>query len=291
MTKKIIITGANGAFGTLTVNSLLKAGHQVVATMRDVQTRNKSAADEMRIKGAYVVEMDVADCDSVEEGMATAIEMLGGIDVVINNAGTGSHGIQEAYSAKQLMQLYNVNVAGVHRVMRGALPTMRGQSSGLIVNISSLLGKLSIPFYGPYSATKFALETYSETAKAELSQFGVDVVLIEPGGFATSFMGNLVQPSDTDRLKQFGGFADVPKQSLAHYEDMLNANEAQDPQRVSDAILSVIETPAGQRKFRTIVDFSGMEQAVEPLNEAHKKTTDGLYEAFGIGHLRTLKTS
>ncbi|MBL1419330.1 MAG: SDR family NAD(P)-dependent oxidoreductase [Alphaproteobacteria bacterium] len=291
MSKKIIITGASGAFGGLAVNSLLKAGHKVVATMRDIETRNKAAADELSAAGALIVNMDVGNCDSVEQGMQQAIEMLGGVDVVVNNAGAGAHGIQEAFTPQQMLDLYNINVVGVHRVMRGALPTMRHQASGLIINISSLLGKISLPFYGPYSATKFALESLSETAKAELSQFGVDVALIEPGGFATSFIASHAKPADTKRLAQFGEFADIPEQSLSDFERMLKANPDQDPQRVADMILQVIETQAGTRKFRNIVDFTGMADAVEPLNEALKNTTDGLYEAFGIGHLRKLKTS
>lgn len=291
MIKKIIITGANGAFGTLTVHSLLAAGHKVVATMRDIETRNKAIATEFKAAGALIVQMDVVDDDAVITGMKQAIEALDGVDVVVNNAGIGAHGIQEAFEPQQMMHLFNVNVVAVHRVMRAALPTMRSQQSGLIVNISSILGKLSIPFYGPYSVTKFALETLSETAQAELSQFGVDVALIEPGGYATDFFNSLVKPADVARLTQFGEFANIPAQSLGHYEAMLNANQAQNPQRVADKILQVIETQAGQRKFRNIVDFMGMENAVGPLNEAHRKVTDSLYEAFGIGHLRCLKTS
>lgn len=289
MTQKIILTGGNGAFGSRTAHSLLKAGHKLVATMRDVDGRNKAVANELRAAGAAIVEMDVAQCDSVETGMKQAIETLGGLDIVINNAGLGAHGIQEAYEPQQLMQLYNVSVVGIHRVMRGALPVLRAQNSGLVINISSLLGKLSLPFYGVYSATKFALETLSETAKAELSQFGVDVVLIQPGGFATDFIGSALKPADTDRLAQFGEFANVPEQSINHYEAMLKANKHQDPQKVADKIMEVIKTPAGQRKFRNIVDFTGMEDAVEPLNEAIKNTTDAIYDAIGIGHLRTLK--
>ena len=289
MSQKILITGANGAFGSLAIAALLQAGHTVAASMRDIRGRNSIEAEALRAVGAHVVEIDVTDEASVEAGTTLAIAALGGIDVVINNAGTGAHGLLEAFTPDQLLKLYDINVVGTHRVIRAILPTFREQKSGLVLNISSLLGRFSLPFYGPYSATKFALETLTETYRAELSAFGVDVALIEPGGFPTTFIGNLVHPVDAERLAQYGEFANVPTKAHAGFEEALNANPEQNPQKVADVIVSVIGTPAGERQFRTIVDFMGMAEPASILNKTQDGVTGGLYEAFGIAEMRTLK--
>jgi len=290
MAQKILITGTNGAFGALVVNKLLDAGHAVAASMRDVSGRNATSAEALRAAGAHVVEIDITDNASVEAGTNSAIAALGGIDVLVNNAGTGAHGILEAFTPEQLLQLYDINVVGTHRMIRAVLPTFRAQKSGLLLNVSSLLGRFSIPFYGPYSATKFAIETLSEIYRAELSGFGVDVALMEPGGFPTSFIGNTMHEGDEERLAQYGDFANVPVQSLANFHAALNANPAQDPQKVGDAILKLIDTPPGQRDFRTIVDFMGMAEPASILNATQDQVLGGLYEAFGIAEMRTLKT-
>ncbi|MBL4805727.1 MAG: SDR family NAD(P)-dependent oxidoreductase [Rhodobacteraceae bacterium] len=290
MTLKILITGTSGAFGSLGILTLLRAGHNVAASMRDINGRNKSSATALREKGAHVVEIDVTDDASVAAGTAAAIDVLGGLDVLVNNAGSGAHGIAEAFDPAQLLHLYDVNVVGVHRLTRAVLPTFRAQSSGLVLNVSSLLGRLSIPFYGPYSATKFALETLTETYRAELSGFGIDFALIEPGGFPTTFIDNTTLPADTERLSQLGAFADVPPKSLANFHAALDANPAQDPQKVADAIKAVIETPAGQRNFRTIVDFMGTADPVGVLNTTLDQVHDAVYSTFGIAEMRHVRT-
>ena len=291
MSQKILITGTNGAFGTMVVTKLLDAGHAVAASMRDINGRNSDSAKTLRAAGVHVVEIDVADNASVEAGTNAAKSALGGIDVLVNNAGTGAHGLHEAFSPEQLLKLYDVNVVGTHRMMRAVLPTLRAQKSGLVLNISSLLGRLSIPFYGPYSATKFALETLSETYRAELSGFGVDVALVEPGAFPTTFMDNVMHPNDDARLAQYGAFADAPAQSYANSGAALKANPQQDPQKVADAIVRIIDTPAGQRSFRTIVDFMGLAEPASVLNSTLDQVTGGVYAAFGIADMRVLKTN
>lgn len=289
MSQKILITGANGAFGSLIVRQLITAGHSVAASMRDIVGRNRTSADALTALGAHVVEIDVTDDASVNTGVAAAITVLGGLDVLVNNAGTGAHGLLEAFESSQLSRLFEVNVIGLHRVTRAVLPGFRDQGAGLVLNFSSLLGRLSLPFYGSYSATKFAVETLSETYKAELSGFGVDVAVIEPGGFPTTFIENTMHPADVGRLAQYGDFADVPAQSKAGFEARMKTNPDQDPKKVAEAVLSVIDTPAGQRDFRTIVDFMGMGGSVGKLNQTLDQVHDGVFTAFGIAGMRSLK--
>ncbi|WP_354267920.1 SDR family oxidoreductase [Bradyrhizobium japonicum] len=289
MHMKVLMTGANGAFGDLTARALLTQEHRLVATMRDPDGRNADAAAALRSCGAIVMEIDVTDDKSVSKSVEAAIATLGGLDVLVNVAGTGTHGLSEGFTADQMLRLFNINVVGLHRMMRAALPTFRRQGAGLVINISSLLGRLSMPFYGPYSATKYAVETLSDTYRAELSQLGVDVVLVEPGGFKTSWIGNLIHPDDADCLEGYGEFANLPAQALAEYRAFLDAKPEQDPAKVAAAIVSLIETPAGARPARTVVDFVGMAEPVTMMNQQLAQVTAGLYQAFGIDGLLTLK--
>lgn len=289
MTKKILITGASGAFGSMFVNDLIAAGHAVAAAMRDPNGRNKSASDALTAAGAIILDIDVTDEASVNKGVVKAIGALGGLDVLINNAGGGAHGLLEAFTPDQMLRLYDINIVGNHRMMRAVLPEMRAQNSGLILNVSSLLGRLSLPFYGAYSATKFAVETLSETARVELSRYGVDVALIEPGGFPTSFMYAVQGPADQERLSQYGDYASVPPMALKGFQQAMQATPAQDPQRVSDTVLEVVNTAAGERNFRNVVDFMGMGEQVEAMNAQLKAVTEGLYAANGTAAMLTLK--
>ena len=283
------MNGANGAFGALAARAALEAGHQLAATMRDPEGRNRDVAAELREAGATVVEIDVTDDASVERGTQAAIAALGGLDVLANVAGIGTHGLSEGFTADQLLRLFDINVVGAHRMMRAVLPNLRKQGAGLVINVSSLLGRLSMPFYGPYSATKFALETLSDTYRVELSQLGVDVVLVEPGGFKTSWIGNLVHPEDTGRLAGYGDFAKVPDQALQGYQEFLDGKPEQDPNKVAAAIINLINTPPGARPARTVVDFIGMAEPVTTMNDQLTQVTTGLYQAFGTEGLLKLK--
>ncbi|MBU1174810.1 MAG: SDR family NAD(P)-dependent oxidoreductase [Alphaproteobacteria bacterium] len=288
MSSKILITGTNGTFGRLTVETLIAGGHQVAAAMRAPETRNRNAARALRDLGATIVAIDVTDDTSVEAGTKAAIDALGGLDVLVNNAGIGAHGIQEAFTPQQLLDLYDINVVGTHRVTRAVLPHFRDEHSGLIVNVSSLLGRLIIPFYGPYSAAKFALEALTETYRVELGGFGVDVALVEPGGFATPFYTGLALPGDQERLATLGEFAKIPAGALAGYVHSIEANPAQDPALVGEAILGIIDTPAGARAFRTIVDRSGVAEAVESHNAATETMLRTIYAAMGMSGMLAL---
>jgi NAD(P)-dependent dehydrogenase (short-subunit alcohol dehydrogenase family) len=158
------------------------------------------------------------------------------------------------------------------------------------VQISSLLGRITLPFYGPYNASKWALEALSENYRTELSQFGIDVAIVEPGGFPTNFMERLVHPSDPSRHESYGEFAEAPATAFAEFEQALKANPAQDPQLVADAVAQVINTPAGKREFRTPVDRMGMSEPIKEYNQHLAQLTDRIYTAFGTQDMLTLKT-
>lgn len=288
MSKKVLITGANGGFGRLTVQSLLSKGHVVAATMRGVAGKNAAAAEELKAAGAHVVELDVTDEKSVEKGVREAIDAMGGLDVVVNNAGVGVAGMQEHFTAEDWHKVFDVNVYGVQRVNRAALPHLRAQGSGTIIYVSSLLGRMTMPFYGPYNASKWALEAMAENYRIELSGFGIANYIVEPGGFETSFFGNLIQPSDQSRNAAYGDFMQAPQQVGQGFAEALANNDMQDPQLVADAILSYVEAK-GQVPFRTVVDHMGMGEPLKGYNDQLEGITRGVYTAFQIDGMLDVK--
>lgn len=287
---KVLITGSSAGFGKLIAETLLKEGYEVAASMRGVHGKNKTAASDLLRAGAKVVEIDVVDCESVDNGVKDAIQALGGLDVVINNAGAAAIGLHETFTIEDWKKIFEVNLFGVQRVNRASLPFLREQGSGLLVHVSSTLGRVSLPFFGPYTASKWALEALAEGYRAELSGFGVESVVVEPGGFATEIFDKMAYASDIERAKAFGEFADAPRKFFESFGRSLAENPNQKPQDVADAISKLIATPAGERPFRTIVDKMGMKDAVAPYNEAHEKLTRALYKAFGMGAMLELKT-
>jgi len=286
----ILVTGASSGFGELIVSDLVSAGHRVAGTVRDPEGRNADAAARLRAKGVEVIDLDVTDDQSVENGVAIARGTLGEIDVLVNNAGVGVVGLQENFSADDLQKVFDVNVFGVQRMTRAVLPAMRARGSGLILNVSSLLGRVTVPFLGPYNATKWAVEALSENYRVELSQFGVDVAVIEPGGFPTAFFGNLLQPASKDRDQSYGEMANAPMAMLEGMGESLSANPEQNPQIVSDAVLKVINTAPGQRPFRTEVDRSGMSDPIAPYNVQAETVMEQLFTAFGMEGMLKLNT-
>jgi NAD(P)-dependent dehydrogenase (short-subunit alcohol dehydrogenase family) len=289
MKQKILITGANGGFGKLTAEALLKQGHTVVASMRDIDGRNRDIAVQLRAAGASVVEIDVTDENSVNQGVSAAIEAAGGLDVLVNNAGIGVLGLQEAFTPEDWQRLFDINLFGVQRMNRAVIPLFRNQHSGLLVHVSSLLGRITMPYYGPYNASKWALEAMVENYRSELSAFGVESCIVEPGGYPTTFIDRLLKPSDHSRDGDYGDMAQAPGNALANFEQALAANQQQDPHNVANAIAKVIDTPAGQRPFRTIVDKLGMGDHVEAYNDQLKEITTGIYSAFGMQSMLELK--
>jgi NAD(P)-dependent dehydrogenase (short-subunit alcohol dehydrogenase family) len=289
MTQKILITGGSGGFGKLIVKTLLDKGHQVAAAMRDINGKNKAVADELSKAGAKIVEMDVTHDQSVTNGVNQAIADLGGLNVLFNNAGVGTIGMQEFFTTSDYQRLFDVNVFGVQRMNRAVAPYFRKNKKGLIIYTSTLLGRIALPFYGPYQSSKWALEAMAENYRVELSSFGIENCIVEPGGYPTTFMENLLKPTDNSQTTSYGDFMKFPEQMFSNFENVLKNNPQQNPQRVADAIADLIETPYGDKPFRTTVDFIGMGDQVQKYNEHLEQVMTGLYSNFGINGLLTVK--
>ena len=267
MKHKILVTGASGAFGSLTCIQLAENGHQVAGTMRSISGKNKTIANELKSKGVSLVEMDVTNEKSVNEGVKSAIELLNGLDTVFNNAGIGANGILETFTAEDVQKVFDVNVFGVQRLLRAVLPHFRRQGKGTIIHTSSCIGRITTPFLAAYSASKYALESLAEGYRSELSGFGIESSIVEPGGMPTAFMGAMLKPSDSERAQQYGDMAYAPDASLNGYVQYLESNPMQRPERIAEAVTELIEMPFGKKPFRTVVDFAGLKDPIEKLQQ------------------------
>lgn len=289
MSQNVLITGSSSGLGLLMANTLLDAGHVVIASMRDPEGRNKSVADELKSRGAHIIDLDVTDEDNIKKAVSDALSLTGHIDVVINNAGAGVIGLQEAFTVDDWQKIFNLNVFGVQRVNRAVLPHMRERGSGLLIHVSSLLGRFVMPFFGPYNASKYALEALADNYRVELSGLGIESILVEPGAYGTDFSSHLQIASDTECLASYGDMAEAPNRLMEDFVKNFEGDNAPNPQMVADAVLKVINMPRGERPFRTVVDALGMGEPIEKYNDAADQTTNGIYNAFGMADMLKLQ--
>jgi NAD(P)-dependent dehydrogenase (short-subunit alcohol dehydrogenase family) len=293
--KNILVTGSSSGFGFLISRTLLNDGHIVFATMRGLDNKNVDTAEKLKSQAAetegrlHLLDMDVTDTASVNSAMQQALTQEGHIDVVVNNAGYGVTGYAETVTEEQFQRQLDVNVIGVQRVTRAVLPSMRNAGRGLIVNISSVMGRIIIPFAGAYTASKYALEGLSESYRYELAGTGVDVTIIEPGGFGTNFFANLDNGADTARLESYGPLAELPDQLWGPFSEQLASEEAPNPQQVADAVLNLIKTPAGQRPLRTVVDPMIGGEAPRAINSTTDQIQSQMFEQMEIKDLLSVK--
>lgn len=262
MVMQILVTGASSGIGALSSRRLADAGHAVFAGMRDVDGRNRPAADAARTYARqagvalHPVQLDVTDAASVHAAVERVVENGGGVDVVVHNAGHMVIGPAEAFTPEELADLYDVNVLGTQRVNRAALPHLRKQGQGLVlwVGSSSTRGGTP-PFLAPYFAAKAAMDSLAVSYAAELIKFGVDTSIVVPGPFT----------SGTSHFQKSGRPADAV--TAAAYDDVYGELMAQIPARlaaleppgadvaaVAEAIVEIVEQPAGQRPFRVHID-------------------------------------
>jgi NAD(P)-dependent dehydrogenase (short-subunit alcohol dehydrogenase family) len=279
--KIILITGTNSGFGWLAAGSCAALGHKVYATMRDTKGRNADKAKALvQQANIEVLDVDVTQGKSVIDAVATIIGKEGRIDVVVNNAGIYATGIAETFTEDDLDKVMDVDVRGPWRIMRAALPHMRQQGEGLIINISSVSGRFSSPFMTVYNSAKFAVEGLTEGLHYEVRPLGVDVVMIQPGAFPTDIFGKIVTGSDTTVIAGYGDLAKVPEQIGAGVGQMFEAMKP-NPQLVADAIVRLIQTPQGKRPLRTVVDPATGNFA-ELANKHVKEQYDNFLTAFGM---------
>jgi len=179
----VLVTGASSGFGQAIAMALHQRDYRVFGTTR-------GAAESAGSGGHELVTMNVDSEESVAAGVAEVLRRAGRIDVLVNNAGLGYAGAIEDTSIEEARSQFETNFFGIHRLCRAVLPHMRDRRSGRIVNMSSLGGRISVPFQAMYCASKFAVEAYTEALRMESGPFDIHVSMIEPGDFATRFTAN-----------------------------------------------------------------------------------------------------
>lgn len=295
-TKKVIlVTGSSSGFGRLTVETLARQGHQVYASMRDINGRNAEASNQLKELAerenlsVSVVELDVTDDASVDQAINEVIAQAGQIDVLVNNAGSAYMGPTETFTLEQIQQQFDTNFFGVARMNRAVLPHMRGRGSGLLVHISSVVTRLSIPFMGVYNASKSAVEGLAESYRYELSGLGIDSLIVEPGAFPTSIFGKVGQPADQARLTEYGVVAEIPGRIAQGLGEMFVGDAAPNPQDVAEAVATLVATPAGRRPLRTLVGQDA--EAAAALNQVAERSQEGFMEMLGLTDLLSIRST
>jgi NAD(P)-dependent dehydrogenase (short-subunit alcohol dehydrogenase family) len=286
--RRVLITGTSSGFGLGAAQALAERGHTVYASMRGVDGKNREAAQTLRAfaeKGGHalhVIELDVTDDASVQTGVGRALELGGGIDTLVNNAGIGAFGVFETFTSEQVAALFDVNVLGTFRVTRAVLPLMREARAGHVVFISSTLGRIMVPFNGPYAATKFAVEGMAESFAFELGPLGIDVTVIQPGAYGTGFMMHVPRPGDAGRLDQYGPVKDGFLAFGKALQDMTAAGKIGDPREIFDTIVRMVELPKGERPLRLVMD-AHLGQPMAAINQVCAQVQENVVAAMGFG--------
>jgi len=285
MAQTMLVTGSTSGFGRLTVETLARQGHTIFAGMRAVAGKNAPAAEELRALAqrerlaVHIVEIDVTEDASVEQAIESIVGITGRLDVVVNNAGIAYSGPLEAYTPEQVQQQFDTNVFSVLRVNRAALPHMRRQGSGLLLQIGSIGGRLALPFLGLYGATKFALEGLTESYRYELAPFGIDAAIIEPGTYPTPIEAKYQSAADTGRTALYQTAMDGF--TTPFYAENRSATPP-DPQEVADAVARVIAQPAGERPLHTVIAPTAQRQAPQAINDSVTQATRSFFERLHI---------
>jgi NAD(P)-dependent dehydrogenase (short-subunit alcohol dehydrogenase family) len=282
MSKTVLITGTSSGFGRDTAETLFRAGHTVYASMRGAQGKNRDAAEALRKLGIKTVELDVSDDASVEAGVKKVLAEAGKIDVLVNNAGIGSAGVTEAFTAEQAKVVFDTNVIGILRVTRAVLPSMRQKRDGLIINIGSVLGRVTFPFSGIYGASKFAVEALTDSLRYEVSQLGVEVVEVQPSAYPTNFYTGIQTPADTGVTKSYGEVGQIPDAMFTSFASRFEGEDAPNPHDVAEAVARLVGQSKGSRAVRTVVgEAFGADKANDDVAPVQAKAV----EALGLSHL------
>lgn len=293
----VLVTGASSGFGALTARALADAGHTVHAGIRQTTGRNAPAVADAH---AYAerhgvdlrtVELDVSDQESVDAAVASVTADTGRIDVVVHNAGHMVLGPTESFTPEQIAEIHDTNVVSTQRVNRAVLPQMRARRDGLLlwVGSSSTYGGTP-PYLGPYFGAKAAMDHLAKSYAVELSRFGIDTAIVVPGSFTsgTNHFAHAMHPADTATAEAYDAFYAGPMDDVGKALAALAPADA-DVREVADAIVRIVDTPKGERPFRTTID---------PANDGSEQVSDladavraDFYARIGMPDLLTPRTA
>ncbi|PBQ31001.1 short-chain dehydrogenase/reductase [Sphingobacteriaceae bacterium] len=271
--KIILVTGASSGMGEDFVKSLLKDGHIVYGAARRLERM-----DAIKRAGAKVLDLDVTNDESMINCVATIIKNEKKIDILVNSAGFGLNAAVEDVSIADAKYQFEVNVFGVARLIQLVLPHMRAQRSGKIINISSVAGKVSSPMAGWYHASKHALEALSDSLRLETKQFGIDVVIIEPGSVKSEW--GAIAMDKTFKISGDGPYKAMAKAYIANVK-------AFDPKGSDPSVITnLLQKAIAAKKPKT--RYAGGFMAV-PLLIMRKLLSDKAFDAILLSQLKPKK--
>jgi NAD(P)-dependent dehydrogenase (short-subunit alcohol dehydrogenase family) len=253
------ITGCSTGFGRELATQALERGFRVVVTARQPEEVEALVS----LGEALVLKLDVTDPSQIDAAIKAAEKKFGGIDVLVNNAGIGYFAAIEEGEDKEVRRMFEINVFGMSRMIQAALPGMRKQRKGCIVNISSLAGLRSAPALGFYNATKFAVEGLSGALLQEVEPLGIKVMVVEPSGFRTDWAGR----SANESKKQIADYA----KTAGAWRKELRADSGKqpgDPVRAVQALIAAVESPKPPRHL--LLGNDSYEGAMAKLEELRK---------------------
>lgn len=268
--KVAVVTGSSSGIGFATSLLLARNGFHTYATMRNL-AKSRSILDIAKKEKLplEVIRLDVDDDKSVKDAVNKIVAEKKRIDVLVNNAGYGLVGCVEDLSIDEVKAIFETNLFGIVRVTQAVLPTMRKQGNGIIVNVSSVAGRISFPVTPAYISTKFALEGLSESMRYELEQFGIKVILVEPGVIRTDFSGNMkMARKATDPNSPY---AQLTKKVSAGLK--LLVEHGTPPEEVAKVILKAITSENPDPRY-----LVGNDAAI--IMEARKNMSDIEFEKF-----------
>jgi NAD(P)-dependent dehydrogenase (short-subunit alcohol dehydrogenase family) len=296
----VLITGAATGIGNLTARSLADDGHSVYASMRNLAGRNSDHADELLDVAQRddvdlrVVELDVQSQESAHLAVKTILAESGQLDVVVHNAGHLYIGYAEAFTAEDIAHLFDINVIGLQRVNRAALPHMRERRSGTLIYVGSTSTISVPPFLGPYVASKAAFDALAHTTAYEVGQFGIETTIVMPGAFTkgTEHYPNASAASDEGTTRAYAALDSMVARSEEAAAGLFLPGVDADPISVAQEIARILALPVGARPFRSVIDFTDAgvkELSVEAVNAVARRHQESFISRMGFGELLDLR--
>jgi NAD(P)-dependent dehydrogenase (short-subunit alcohol dehydrogenase family) len=257
-----VVTGANSGIGRATAVHLATRGHQVYGTVRSKDRATKlDAMGAERGVEVRLVELDIADDESVRRGFEQILAAAGRVDVLVNNAGVGANGVTEETDPARYLDVMNVNLCGAVRCIQAVLPQMRERGSGTIVNVTSIAGRVAALAQSPYVASKWALEGLSEGLAQEVAPFGIRVVIVEPGVTKSAIFAKTI-----DAPNATGAYDDHYRRMFQMYATGIA--HATDPFEVAEVIHHAVTTDRPQLRYRTSWGCEELSAGRESMSDA-----------------------
>jgi NAD(P)-dependent dehydrogenase (short-subunit alcohol dehydrogenase family) len=271
MSKTILITGASSGIGKTTAKFFQEKGWNVIATMRNPTKETELTA----LQNVLITRLDVEELDSIKSAVGRGIETFGSIDVLLNNAGYGAYGPLESTPLAKIRRQFDVNVIGLFATTKAILPHFREKQAGVVVNVSSIGGKMTFPLGSLYHGSKFAVEGLSESLHFELEPLGIKVKIVEPGMVKTDFGGRSFDFNNEPALSEYQGTIQAFMQGMGTYTEL-----ASEPQVVAEVIFQAATDNSDQLRYTAGSDAATLMKNRKAADDA--TFLQGIKEQFGL---------